>query len=320
MRISGLAGQGENRHAGIRRSLVGRVLCVALPLFLGACSAVPDWADPTDWFAADVPPTVVAQGQAQAAGSDSFPTLGSVPNAKPQASSPATRAAVRATLAADQANADYSGQRLVAETGAEVSKMPLGAGGVLPTAAGAPMADQTGASAGQAPVSKAPAKPSASMTEAAPPPEPAKSTYRFTQFDKPSATQSAAMSTPSPAPARNSVLVAVIYFAYGSVNLNENDRAVLHDVATLQRQSGGTVRVIGHASARTGIYDPTRHRLANLETSLNRANAVVAQLVRMGVDKNKIAAEAKSDSQPVFHEFMPTGEAGNRRAEIFLEN
>jgi flagellar motor protein MotB len=102
--------------------------------------------------------------------------------------------------------------------------------------------------------------------------------------------------------------------------LTENDRAVLRDVAMLQKQSGGTLRVIGHASARTGIVDSTQHRLANLETSLNRANAVVALLVRLGVVKNKIAAEAKADSQPVFHEFMPTGEAGNRRAEIFLEN
>jgi flagellar motor protein MotB len=31
-------------------------------------------------------------------------------------------------------------------------------------------------------------------------------------------------------------------------------------------------------------------------------------------------AEARADNQPVFHEFMPTGEAGNRRAEIYLAN
>ena len=316
MRKSGLAWRGEHHRAqGLRRSRAGWVLCVALPLVLGACTAVPDWADPTDWFAADVAPTVVAQNQTQAVGADKFPNLGSVPNEKPQVSSSATRAAVRETLAADQANADYSGQRLVADTGAGVSKLPSSAGGVIQTAAAAPTVAPAGA------VSKAPQEPSTSVAEATPP-EPAKTTYRFTQFDKPTATQSAVVSTPSPAPAlaRNSQLVAVVYFAYGSVVLNENDRAVLHDVAILQQQRGGTIRVIGHASARTGIVDSTSHRLANLETSLNRANAVVAQLVRLGVAKDKIASEAKADSQPVFHEFMPTGEAGNRRAEIFLEN
>jgi len=60
--------------------------------------------------------------------------------------------------------------------------------------------------------------------------------------------------------------------------------------------------------------------LANFETSLQRANAVTALLVRYGVARDKVAAEAKGDTQPVYHEFMPTGEAGNRRAEIFLEN
>lgn len=322
MKNSGLARRGENhRVAGNRRSFAGRILCLALPLFLGACTAVPDWADPTDWFAADEAPTVVAQGQAEAASSDNFPNLGSVPDAKPQASSPETRAAARATLAADQANADYSGQRLVADTSAESSKMPSAAGGVIPTAAGAPAVTQADASAGQVPASKVPSEPTTNVAEATSP-EPAKSAYRFTQFDKPTATQSAVATTPSPAtgPARNSALVAVVYFDYGSTVLTENDRAVLRDVAMLQKQSGGTLRVIGHASARTGIVDSTQHRLANLETSLNRANAVVALLVRLGVVKNKIAAEAKADSQPVFHEFMPTGEAGNRRAEIFLEN
>jgi flagellar motor protein MotB len=39
----------------------------------------------------------------------------------------------------------------------------------------------------------------------------------------------------------------------------------------------------------------------------------------MGVDPALVTTEARSDSEPVYFEFMPTGEAGNRRVEIYLE-
>ena len=95
---------------------------------------------------------------------------------------------------------------------------------------------------------------------------------------------------------------------------------MLSEVVALHRQRGGTIRVIGHASAHTGVTDQTKHRTANFEMSLKRANAVAAGLVALGAAKNEVRAEAKGDAQPIFHEFMPTGEAGNRRTEIFLEN
>ncbi len=241
-------------------------LVAALPLYLGACTFVPDWLDPTDLFASDKAPTTVAQGKT--AGNDSFPKLSSVPDAAPKITAPATQAEMRATLAADRTNAKYSDLSLAVGPGndAGVAKMPSVAVGALPS---------------QAP-----------------------------ELEK----------LADATPARASELVAIIYFAYGSTVLNRNDREVLHGVAELQKLHGGTVRVVGHASARTGTSDSVRHRLANFETSLQRANAVAAQLVRLGVTREKVAAEAKADSQPVYHEFTPTGEAGNRRTEIFLEN
>ncbi len=95
---------------------------------------------------------------------------------------------------------------------------------------------------------------------------------------------------------------------------------MLSEVVALQRQRGGTIRVVGHASAHTEVVDQIKHRLANFEMSLKRANAVAAGLVALGAAKDQVRAEAKGDAQPIFHEFMPTGEAGNRRTEIFLEN
>lgn len=126
---------------------------------------------------------------------------------------------------------------------------------------------------------------------------------------------------PTPAvPAGQSELVGVVYFGHGSASLDGSDRRVLRDVAALHRLRGGVIRLVGHASARTGDADPVAHRVANLEMSQKRAGAVAAALVGFGVSRANILAEARADSQPVYHEFMPAGEAGNRRVEIFLES
>jgi len=123
----------------------------------------------------------------------------------------------------------------------------------------------------------------------------------------------------TPAPPPRSELAAVIYFADGSDALDANDRTVLRNVVALSRERNARVRVIGHASARTRTVDPIEHRVVNLEISQRRADAVVNSLISMGLPRDRVRVEAQADAQPVYHEFMPTGEAGNRRAEIFLE-
>lgn len=114
-------------------------------------------------------------------------------------------------------------------------------------------------------------------------------------------------------------LVAVIYFANGSAALDGRDVAVLREVAAIQRQYGGVVRVIGHASSRTAVLPQERHQFVNLQVSFDRAESVGQTLLRSGLPAEALVMEGVSDRQPVYHEFMVTGEAGNRRAEIFLE-
>jgi len=113
--------------------------------------------------------------------------------------------------------------------------------------------------------------------------------------------------------------VAVIYFANASAALSGQDRQVLRQVAALQQQYGGLLRIIGHASSRTAAMDITAHKLANFTISLQRANTVADALMRQGVPGRFLYVGAVSDSQPVYYEIMPTGEAGNRRAEIYLD-
>lgn len=110
-----------------------------------------------------------------------------------------------------------------------------------------------------------------------------------------------------------------IYFGNGSAGLDANDRRVIRQIADIyRRRGGGLIQIVGHASHRTRQLDPMRHRLANFEISLRRGAQVKQALQRLGIDPRVIAVAAESDRQPVFRENMPSGEAGNRRANIFF--
>lgn len=130
---------------------------------------------------------------------------------------------------------------------------------------------------------------------------------------RPGAWRTAARATPA-----GPHQVAVIQFSDNSARLNSNDRDVLRQVAELQRQTRSSVRIVGHASSRTRQVVDERHQQANLAMSQRRATAVAQALFEMGVTAQAVQIEAAADSQPLFSEAMPTGEAGNRRAEIYF--
>lgn len=112
--------------------------------------------------------------------------------------------------------------------------------------------------------------------------------------------------------------VGMIYFRDGSAKLSSDDRKVLRQIAELHQQYGGVVRVVGHASMRTGSMDMQSHQKANQRISEARAKAVARQLQRYGVPEAAIQATAAGDTQPIYAEVMPNGEAANRRAEVYL--
>ncbi len=114
--------------------------------------------------------------------------------------------------------------------------------------------------------------------------------------------------------------VATILFGNGSSALDTRDREILSAVARLQKQNNGTLRVIGHASQRTKNMDASRHRSTNLKMSVNRAESVASALRNLGVAADNILVAAVGDTEPVYREVMPSGEAGNRRTEIYLSN
>mgnify|MGYP002037498736 CR=1 FL=1 len=111
---------------------------------------------------------------------------------------------------------------------------------------------------------------------------------------------------------------ASIPFALGSASLNSSNRAALKEVVKLHRKFGGTVHVVGHASKRTRDMATESHRMINFNLSLDRATAVSLELSRLGVSAEAITVTARSDNEPIFHEYMPKGEAYNRRTEVYL--
>jgi outer membrane protein OmpA-like peptidoglycan-associated protein len=116
-----------------------------------------------------------------------------------------------------------------------------------------------------------------------------------------------------------SLKVATIQFSTGSSILDSRDQAILRNVVALQTERGGTIRVVGHASSRTVNMDPVRHKMVNYQVSADRAQNIAQALIGLGAGSNTVVVTAKADSEPLYFEFMPSGEAGNRRAEIYLD-
>jgi outer membrane protein OmpA-like peptidoglycan-associated protein len=110
----------------------------------------------------------------------------------------------------------------------------------------------------------------------------------------------------------------MVYFKGGSAKLDGADQAVLNDVARLYKSHGGTLRVVGHASSGTHEKDAYKSQIVNLRVSTQRAEAVAAELARLGVPRSKMAVAGVSDSQPLYQETTQGGIAGNRRVEIFF--
>lgn len=110
-----------------------------------------------------------------------------------------------------------------------------------------------------------------------------------------------------------------VHFALGSAALSRDGSKKLRRIADLYREHGGKVRVIGHASSRTRDLPIERHKMINFEISLDRATRVANALVKLGVDSIAIQTMAMSDNEPLYHEWMPSGEAGNRRTEVSIE-
>ncbi len=133
-----------------------------------------------------------------------------------------------------------------------------------------------------------------------------------------------AMPAPMPrrfqTPTSDGARIATILFDNGSHALDNNDRQILGEVVLLQKERGGMVRVVGHSSSRTRDMDPVRHAMINYKLSADRANKIATALIRQGMPAEVLMVDSLSDTMPLYSENMPSGEAGNRRAEVYFVN
>ncbi len=114
---------------------------------------------------------------------------------------------------------------------------------------------------------------------------------------------------------------AVVYFPGDGTTLSAAAKTQVKNAVTQYHSMGGAgaIRVVGHASSRTGNMPVEKHLELIFDKSQQRANAVAQELIREGIPADRVLIEAVGDSQPVYYESMPQGEDGNRRAEIFVQ-
>ncbi len=110
-------------------------------------------------------------------------------------------------------------------------------------------------------------------------------------------------------PFDGSLQVAVIQFGPSSTGLDGVDAAVLARVAEIQRDNGGTVRIVAHAAQERDGFDVSRRR----------ALAIAQELHRLGVPISRMVAEAASDEEPIYQTSTARGLAANRRVEVFMD-
>lgn len=276
-----------------------------------------------------------SNGGADRGGDEDFPNLSRVPGQQPRPTPESLRKELLDGLAADHANARYSGEALTAATAAVPAAAPPPAAKpqveiIWDTLRVSPEGEGEGESGAEAGAEEAGAEETEAAGESASPaPESKEQSEDEVQINwetervEPSGQVVAAGSaegTEELILAPGPELVAVVYFDHDSEQLANDDRAMLEKVVALYKERGGRLRLVGHASSRAGTEDEVAQRMVNLDLSLKRANAVAATLVDFGAEKDALSIEAKADSEAGEGDLALGGESADRRVEIFLEH
>ena len=115
---------------------------------------------------------------------------------------------------------------------------------------------------------------------------------------------------PPPAAPAPAVRSFVVFFAFDSATLDDSAKKVVAEASAYARQNQLTrIEVVGHTD-RSG---PEKY---NERLSLRRANAVKAEMIRLGIAADQIAVSAKGMADPAIPTPIGVREPRNRRAEI----
>lgn len=112
---------------------------------------------------------------------------------------------------------------------------------------------------------------------------------------------------------------AVIYFDQDSSSLSPEDIAAIREVARFHRETGGQVRIIGHAAGDGAAAGGQRLRDATVRVSSARAEAVARQLVQYGVPQRSVVVRGVGEGEPMVRDGSADAAARNRRAEVYID-
>jgi flagellar motor protein MotB len=108
--------------------------------------------------------------------------------------------------------------------------------------------------------------------------------------------------------------LATIRFPAGSARLPPGAAGLMRQIAVIQKRSGAKVIAVGHTSRRRRSADAQKDTKAKNALSLARANAVTLLLARLGVNKGRLEAIGRGDTEPT----NPRRPFLNRRVDIFM--
>lgn len=326
----------------------GLAAVLTMSVLLSGCESVPDVVNPLSWFGDD---DEESQEPLPASERDQkvYPKLGAVPKRPPSLET--QQGNIAKGLSADVENARYTDDKVQREAARRSAGTRAGAvPPAVPAPRAVPRAPRVPAIPGraavpppavQAPTTRAVVAPPQQVQRPVPPVPALLARPSYGATPQQPATRVAPVTPPPLAaqPAAPSAQVAqlkppvgsllppgqpvkagTIYFADGSTKLLGADRRILSEIALAQRQTGSVIKVIGHASGRARTFDAARRHLVNYQVSLDRANAVAEALLQMGVPVGKLQVEGKGDTAPIYAEYTASGEAANRRAELYLIN
>ncbi|MGE5502803.1 MAG: OmpA family protein [Actinomycetota bacterium] len=141
-------------------------------------------------------------------------------------------------------------------------------------------------------------------------------TYKFAPPPAPvPAAQPVAAPAPVPAPPPKVAPVQknfIVFFDFDKSDITPEAQAVLNQAAAAAK-SGGAAKL-----DLTGHADRSGSDAYNMKLSAKRANAVKAQLVKLGIPESQISVVAKGESQPLVPTADGVREPQNRRVEIVL--
>ena len=261
-----------------------RLMLLTVATFvLAGCESIPDLPDamnPMSWFSDDEKTTVAAQPDSTVP----YPKLKSVPERPKIPTLAEQQARIAQGLTADTENARYTD----AQIRKEVQKRTVApASRTLPkTAISVPSAPVPAASV---PAPRMPPVLSPVLTpmqaKAAPvaPPPPNYQSLKYqnkipatsTKMNPPPLRRPALAAAPptmqptqpvsTPQPVNGLIQIASIYFADGSTVVQRADKSILGQIADAQKQSGGILEIVGHASGRANTFDAARRSAINYE-------------------------------------------------------